>query len=372
MKIKKYQPKGEEDAIKSVKKIKNIDLFSIAKNSCQDIKSAYDENLKENIFKTTLQQLKKTFTPSKKEYIQNAIKEKEDLIAKLKSDLQQTELKLQKTIELNNKKYDSHILQFMYDILIKQSVLPEICSEILDKIEVKENDNVDFVLKIVYNKILNILNFSKIQDFSLNTPKEDEFAKNVVFLGNTGVGKTTTIAKLSSNLIIQDGLKVGFITADTYRIAAVEQLKVYAEILGASVEVIYSNDEISKKVEKLKYINDIIFFDTAGRSHKNKENIKDIKEFIKNIDSPDIYLVINVAMRFEDMLDVIKCYERFMDFKLIFTKIDESSTLGAILNIAYLTRCKIAYITNGQNVPCDIEVYSAFKIAKVLLGSIYK
>ena len=168
------------------------------------------------------------------------------------------------------------------------------------------------------------------------------------------------------------GKKVGFITSDTYRIAAVEQLKTYAEILDSQVEVVYSVEDVKPKIDKLKVMNDYIFFDTAGRSHKNEKNMEEIKLLLKEIDNPEIYLVISSTNNSEDIENIINTYSKFSKFNIIFTKIDETDTIGTILNIAYKNNNKTAYVTVGQNVPSDIERFSGEKIAKVLLGSMYK
>ena len=171
---------------------------------------------------------------------------------------------------------------------------------------------------------------------------------------------------------MKEGLKVAFVTLDTYRIAAAEQLKIYADILDCKVEVIYDLDTIEETIKPLSKMNDFIFFDTAGRSHNNKENMQELKEFIKIIDNSDNYLVLGAGIKFEDMINIINSYSEFMNFKIIFTKLDETNYIGNILNVARYTDKKIAYLTNGQNVPSDIEEFSPEKISKILLESIYK
>lgn len=400
MKTKKYQAETEEKVIEmakeelgneaivlSIKRIKPTGIFSVIKKPYIELVASYDEtkvNLKEKsdvtVSKNILDEIKgKWFGSEESNDFEKKLEEKDRIIKDLEKKLKETESHLENAMKSlskakssENKIYENNLLQFIYDVLVEQGVLPLICYKILEGDFSEDDNNIDFFVKLVYNKILNILNMSNIENLEIETKKSGEFAKNIVFLGTTGVGKTTTIAKLSSNFIMNNGLKIGFITADTYRIAAVDQLKVYAEILGSQVEVVYTPDEVNEKVDNLKIVNDLIFFDTAGRSHKNEENMIEIENLIKNIDNPEVYLVVNSAMRFEDIIDIIKTYEKFTDFKLIFTKIDETSTLGSILNVAYLTKKKIAYITMGQNVPTDIERYSAEKIAKVLLGSMYK
>lgn len=402
MKTRKYQGETEEKVIEmakkelgneaivlSIKKVTPSGIFSVIKKPYVELVASYDEtkvdleNKKDvAVSKNILEEIKNKWFGNNTEMddAEKKLKEKDEIIKNLQSKLSETEQYLAEAMEnlykmgnSDNKKYDNHLIQFIYDILIKQGVLPNICQEILDDIKVDTaNNNIDFIVKIVYNKILNILKISNIDEFDLELPKTTDFAKNIVFLGTTGVGKTTTIAKLSSNLIMENNLKVSFVTADTYRIAAVEQLKVYAEILGTTVEVVYSPDEVQEKINGLKIMSDLIFFDTAGRSHKNSKNMKEIKSLIQQIPNPQVFLVINCAMQYDDIMNIIKTYEKFVDFNIIFTKIDETNTLGSILNVSYITKRKIAYITMGQNVPSDIERYSSEKIAKVLLGSMYK
>lgn len=311
--------------------------------------------------------------------LKNELEQKDEKIRMLEVQLEQANnefkqavLNLNKSNSSPNGQYKNSLIQFFYDLLRGQDVSESICHEILADLDdnpINQQPNIDFIVKRVYNKILNILEDAKAD--AINLEKSGE-AKKVVFLGTTGVGKTTTIAKISSNIIMQQGLKVSFVTLDTYRIAAVEQLKTYADILNSDVEVIYDLSELDEKVKPLSMMNDFVFFDTAGRSHNNKENMQEIKEFIQAIEDADKYLVLNSASKINDMLDIINAYSEFTDFKIIFTKLDETNSLGNILNIAKMTDKKIAYLTNGQNVPSDIEEFLPAKISKALLGSMYK
>ncbi len=259
-----------------------------------------------------------------------------------------------------SRQYDNTMLQFFYERLVSQGVLPEIADILLQDIEnIEDLDNLDInlIVKVVYNRIIKILGEPQI----LKVHKtERNYAKNVVFIGPTGVGKTTTIAKLSSQFIFKDKLNVGFITADTYRIAAVEQLKTYADIL---------NSEVGEKINEFKVVNDVIFIDTAGRSHKNSDNLTELKSFLEAIPGAEIYLVLSITTKYEDLLSVIESYSKITHFKIIFTKLDETSALGSVLNICYETGKEISYATDGQNVPDDIDIIKPERIARELLGS---
>ncbi|MBS5793548.1 MAG: flagellar biosynthesis protein FlhF [Clostridiales bacterium] len=391
MKIKKYQGETEEQVIDmakeelgndaivlSIKKITPTGIFSIIKKPYIELTASYDEN------KVKIEEKSKNFfldIKSKKleNSLENKLKEKDATIEKLEKRIIELEAYLEKAIRnlslekgSNKIKYKNQVVQFIYEMLLLKGVNQTVCEHILQSVDKEENQNIDLIVKIVYNKIIEILDNVVCKDLVIDKDSIDKEAKTIVFLGTTGVGKTTTIAKLSSEIIMNKGKKVGFITSDTYRIAAVEQLKTYAEILDSQVEVVYSVEDVKPKIDKLKVMNDYIFFDTAGRSHKNEKNMEEIKLLLKEIDNPEIYLVISSTNNSEDIENIINTYSKFSKFNIIFTKIDETDTIGTILNIAYKNNNKIAYVTVGQNVPSDIERFSGEKIAKVLLGSMYK
>ncbi|WP_250278437.1 flagellar biosynthesis protein FlhF [[Clostridium] colinum] len=389
MKIKKYQGETEEQVIEmakqelgndaivlSIKKITPTGIFSIIKKPYIELTASYDEN------KVKIEEKPKNFfgdIKNKSNNFEDRLKEKDNTIERLEKRIAELEAYLEKAMKtlsmdknVKNDKYKNQLVQFIYEMLITKGVNQSVCDDILQEIDKEENQNIDLIVKVVYNKIVEILENVVCKDLSIENEQKNNEAKSIVFLGTTGVGKTTTIAKLSSNLIMNKNKKVGFITSDTYRIAAVEQLKTYAEILGSQVEVVYKPEDVKEKINKLKVVNDYIFFDTAGRSHKNEKNMEEIKELLKEIENPEIYLVISSTSNFEDIENIINVYSKFSQFNIIFTKIDETDTIGTILNIAHSTKHKIAYVTVGQNVPSDIEKFSGEKIAKVLLGSMYK
>lgn len=387
MKVKKYQGETEEQVIEmakkelgndaivlSIKKITPTGIFSIIKKPYIELTASYDEN------KVKLEEKPKSFfSKASSNNLDDKLKEKDNTIQRLEKRIVELESYLEKAMKslslekgTNNAKYKNQLVQFIYEMLVSKGVHPAVCSDILSSVDKENNQNIDLIVKVVYNKIIEILDKAVCEDLVIEKDNKSKEAKSIVFLGTTGVGKTTTIAKLSSELIMNKGKKVGFITSDTYRIAAVEQLKTYAEILGSQVEVVYTIDDVKEKIKKLNLINDYIFFDTAGRSHKNEKNMEEIKELLKEIENPEIYLVISSTSNFEDIENIINTYSKFTKFNIIFTKIDETDTIGTILNIAHKTKNKIAYVTVGQNVPSDIEKFSGEKIAKVLLGSMYK
>ncbi len=194
-----------------------------------------------------------------------------------------------------------------------------------------------------------------------------EGRRTCLFVGPTGVGKTTTLAKLAARLSLIDNKKVGLITADTYRIAAVEQLKTYSEILGIPLTVVYEPDELKEAI-KTYADRDFILVDTAGRSHKSKELREDIEGILRYMENPEIYLVLSLTTGYKDLISILESYRFLDEYRLIFTKLDEASSLANIVNIKVLTGRPLSYFTTGQSVPDDIEVASPDKVIADIVG----
>ncbi|MFC7372189.1 flagellar biosynthesis protein FlhF [Fictibacillus iocasae] len=183
---------------------------------------------------------------------------------------------------------------------------------------------------------------------------------NVV--GPTGVGKTTTLAKIAAQAVLKDGKKAAFITTDTYRIAAIEQLKTYAEILNIPCEVVYTADDFSKAKKKLSDC-DIVFVDSAGRNFLNPFYVEELQRIIQFDSDMTNYLVLSLTSRFADMDAIYKRFQNLPVHKVIFTKYDETTLSGAMINFSLFHKIGTAYVTNGQNVPDDLIEASADKIA---------
>ncbi len=267
------------------------------------------------------------------------------------------------------RRYHKNIVQSFHDTLMAQGVLPEIAEQILDELDLvlrsaSETEQTDIAMsvRIVYNALIKILGSTQPIDTSVTKPLV------VTFIGNTGVGKTTTIAKLSADFVLQKQLRVGLITCDTYRIAAVDQLKVYAEILGLEVGVAYSGRDLREFVDRMATRNDVLFVDTAGRSHKNDAALSETAEVLEAVPESVNYLVISMTTKYEDAIEIVKAYTKLTDFGIIFTKMDETNLYGTILNICFATGKRLSYVTNGQNVPEDFEIIRPEKIARMLLG----
>lgn len=187
------------------------------------------------------------------------------------------------------------------------------------------------------------------------------------FFGPTGVGKTTTIAKLAANSMLKERRKIGFITADTYRMAAIEQLKTYANILNVPLEVVFSPREMAQAMEKLSDC-DLIFVDTAGRNFRNDEYVAGIRELVQHGNSNVNYLVLSLTSKYKDMKAIIDNFAEVPVGQVIFTKADETNSYGSILNVTRQTGLALSYITTGQNVPDDIMVATPALVSAMIMG----
>ncbi len=251
--------------------------------------------------------------------------------------------------------------------MIQNEVEESIAEMLIDEVDrsLPKDAALDQILAAIYQKIILMTG----QPYVLDKEVEEGETKYVFFLGSTGVGKTTTIAKIASRMKLNHKKNIALVTADTFRIAAVEQLKTYANILNVPIKVVYSPEELGEMREELDQF-DICFIDTAGCSHKNREQMENIENLIEQIpiSRREVYLVLNAGAKYNDLKDIADVYSDLTDFSLIFTKLDETSSAGVMLNMRTYTDRPLSYVTWGQNVPDDIGKVDAQKIAKKLLG----
>ncbi|MBU8729288.1 flagellar biosynthesis protein FlhF [Cytobacillus oceanisediminis] len=192
--------------------------------------------------------------------------------------------------------------------------------------------------------------------------------KYINVAGPTGVGKTTTLAKMAAECVIKHRKKAAFITADTYRIAAIDQLKTYASILNMPLEVCYTIEDFRQAADKLKEF-DVVLIDTAGRNFRNKQYVEDLKNVIDFENEMETFLVLSLTSKQKDMEEIYNQFSIIDIDKLIFTKADETSTYGSMYNIIHKYKKGAAYITNGQDVPDDILMAGPEAIVKQLMGN---
>ncbi len=188
----------------------------------------------------------------------------------------------------------------------------------------------------------------------------------VALVGPTGVGKTTTLAKLAANMKLRESKRVGLITLDTYRIAAVDQLKTYAEIMDLPLLSVVSPDEMKAAVSRLAGC-DLVLIDTAGRSQRNAERIDELRLLMAAAEPDQVHLVLSGTAREDTIREAIDGFRPVGVNRLIFTKLDEALGFGVLLNVLSGIDLRLSYLTAGQSVPDDIEVGTAHRVACLIL-----
>ncbi|WP_099187207.1 flagellar biosynthesis protein FlhF [Tepidibacter mesophilus] len=382
MQIKKFVADNAQEAIKKVrnelgddaviihtKKIKVKNVFGISRKEKVEVLAALEKQSIDNkTFEyqhTKPEPLNKSTEESNKfgkDYsISNYNREKD--VSEINTQIQELKTMMMKInskvdINLNNDSNNGN-LKKNYDLLENIGLSKELIEDILSNIDDKHFGDEDFIKHIKKYFI------EKFENHNYENANLD--GKINIFVGTTGVGKTTTLAKLASKQVLKNDKKVGFLTLDTYRISAVDQLKIYADILNAPLEVAYDLNDVSYAVQRLKN-KDVIFVDTAGRSHKNKEHMEELKQFVNCFEEKNIFLVLSANWHIQDIKEILEKYSFLDDYKIIITKTDETSRTGIILDVLYHFGKKIKYITYGQNVPDDIEEFNIKKIVDDIWG----
>lgn len=377
---------GKDAIVMNIKTIKPRGIYKLFKKTNVEVTAAIDDNASDSGEKSRIK-MQETFP--KINYDRDIMKEEEKsatekkertAIEKKLDNLQillgsQMEKKLTESMNSKNQETDKSsgkeanknaaYINLIYSQFLNNEVDEKYADEVLKEFEKTLNKDlsVDNILATIYQRI--VLKLGQSKKIELNP----ERVKFIFFIGPTGVGKTTTIAKIASSFILEKKTKIALITSDTYRIAAVEQLRTYANILGVPLKVAYSDEEIMEAKEEFADY-DLVLVDTAGRSHKNKEQQDDLAKLLAATSEEDreVYLVLSATTKYNDLIKITETYKEITDYKLIFTKVDETNCVGNILNIKMLTNASLSYATWGQNVPDDIGLIDPQKIAKKLLG----
>ena len=388
MLIKKFQGASEQEALQlakqelgkdviitHIKSIKPKGIYRLFKKPLVEITAAVDEEriYEKKNYQQIAEELKKNpyeFRVNKGEEKSSAIEQKLDslqiMLEKQLREQVSTAVEKEKETETTEEQTAAMAcVQMIYNQLIANEVEEVYANKVIAEIEqsLKPDATVDNILSTIYQKL--VLKLGETRELSFEEGK----TKYVFFIGPTGVGKTTTIAKLASSLKLGKKAKVALFTADTYRIAAVDQLRSYATILGIPLRVIYSETEIKEAVEEFKEY-DIVLIDTAGRSHKNREQRDDIEKLLLAVpeECREIYLVLSATTKYKDLVKITETYSAIARYNLIFTKLDETPGIGNIFNIKMLTGAPLSYTTFGQSVPDDISKINPQAVAKQLLG----
>ncbi|ENK1242658.1 flagellar biosynthesis protein FlhF [Clostridium botulinum] len=345
--------KGKKHNYNTEYKVNNENNIEIIKKMIEERNNnaKFDSNINSD---TNVSDRYKEILISKKDKFENkSIKEKDTIEAKALMD----EIRGLKTIVENMEKNrkskedeDSSLMKLFKDMDLEEKLIENIIKKVRNL-----EDNIDEREKI-----------KRVIEDNIEI-KLNSVGKITVLVGPTGVGKTTTIAKLAGKLALIDKKKVGLITIDTYRIGAVEQLKTYADIMNIPFKVVFSIKDMEKAITDLQYC-DVILVDTTGRSSKNMMQISELRAFIEKIKEKSVHLVISASTKNKDIETIIKGYNVLEYENIIITKLDETSTYGSILTILDEAKKPISFITTGQDVPDDIKEGNEEEIAKIILG----
>lgn len=336
-------------------KPKMVEVTAALENNKIDKNSKYKKNDDIDI-NESINSIKKLMKDKTKELNKSSDNQKEEITINpasiddnIKDEVKEIKDLLNKVIKNTAKeKEEDEVVSYLRDIDVEEALLEDLLR--------KEYDSLD-KFKEDFKELIK-------EDVKIST--EGLYGK-VVLVGPTGVGKTTTIAKLAGRLALIDKKKVGLITIDTYRIGAVDQLRTYAEIMNIPFKVVITLKEMESAVDDLKDC-DIILIDTTGRSSKNTMQISELRAFTQKIVPDCTILVISGTTKNRDIDTILNGYSELNYEKLIITKLDETSTYGSIYNISKKSSKPIAYITTGQNVPDDIKSPSFEEIEKLILG----
>lgn len=366
---------GKDAVIISQRKIKKPGIMGLFSKKVIEVTAAVENNKKKE------EDMTESIDAIKKLMKQDGTMTKADITIPKKEKvtvLHDKEISMPESSVMQSKQVDLYkemqeMKNMLGNILDKSqgSADTEAKSDLVLKLE--ENDVNDQVIKI-------ILNHMEIQGEDLEDKEKARHAignmisesdvkmeGSVVLVGPTGVGKTTTIAKLAGRLSLLEKKKVGLITIDTYRIGAVEQLKTYADIMNIPFKVVFTIKEMEAAVEAMSDC-DVILIDTTGRSSKNAMQISELRAFVEKVDTDNIHLVISCTTKNRDINSIVEGYKQLKYNNVIITKLDETQSYGSIINILETAKKPISFITTGQNVPDDIRRPSTKEIANLILG----
>lgn len=359
MKIKKYKAPSMPEVMKQVRKdfgsdavilqsrqIKSGGMLGFFKKNYIEVVAGYDPEPVQPAKKTAVKKeapvLQKEKTPEAAADVPHS-KELEQVYKLLEAQNRQLQLKLTPDEQL------------IYDRLTAQEVLPDIA---LDLIKEGSNQTAAFQ-KRIHEEIE-----KRLEGLQLGFTY---YHKVIQFVGPTGVGKTTTIAKIAARMQLTENKRIAFITLDTYRIAAVEQLKTYAKILHIPVHVAYNKQEYHQYIAELQDY-DVILVDTAGRNYRDETYLKDMEDWI-NPGEVTNYLVLSMTAKPKDFLDIYGKFSAIGVHGLILTKLDETEQYGNILNAAFhYPDIRIGYMTNGQDVPEDMLSPTLNQLSRYIIG----
>ncbi len=253
-----------------------------------------------------------------------------------------------------------------YLALLQQEVAEDVAQEIIEHIR-RQLTGEQLRDKALIRATLMEFVASMIPTGLTAEPTTTDRPRVIALIGPTGVGKTTTIAKLAANLKLRERRRVGLITLDTYRIAAVEQLRTYAQIIDVPLEVAQDPAELSAVLERMRDC-DVVLIDTAGRSQNDTERLGQLQAFLQAARPDEVHLVLSTTASQRNIQSAVEHFAPLGVDRLILTKLDEAVSFGMVLNVVRKLNAGLSFITTGQDVPDDIEVGQGRRLAELIAG----
>ena len=284
----------------------------------------------------------------------------EQKIKQLEAELSQIKIMLQQTMsdQINPSEFIS-LSQILTQHEVDDTIIHDIVNGIPEK-EILQNKDAPEVLERLTTY------FDHIMHSGSDIIIKPEKTKIIALIGATGVGKTTTLAKLAARFVLEKEMNVALITADTYRISAVEQLKTYSDIIGLTLETVYSPNDLKAAIDKHRD-KQLILIDTAGRSQHNDFQLNELRELLAVDPNIEKHLVLSATTKYKDAVDIIRKFSLCAPDRVLFTKVDETSSIGTVVNLIHEYPIMLSYFTNGQSVPDDIITASSRGLAELLL-----
>lgn len=366
--IKKYRAKDMSEAMGKIRRDLGPDALIVSSRQVRDkgirgmftkkkfeVVAAYEPMMNKSagaMQESTAAQKKSAPLPDKTDRI-DALGEKLDDLAYVVRDLASRQ---GKRIDFRSAK-----LKRQYKRFVEQDVWEDIAKDVL-----MQAQQICQVSKERSDTVVENLLIQKLER-SAPIQLQNDKQNVIVVMGPTGVGKTTTLVKLAGKYLLEEGRSVGIINTDTYRIAAQQQLRTYADIMDIPMHTVYKTDEMDDAMKRLKD-KQVILIDTAGKNSHDEQYRDELRQIIERSGANEVLLLISASTGYRCAKQIVDNYASVGSYKLVVTKTDEVSTVGGILNIATIANRPVAYLTTGQNVPDDIQAADARQIAVGLIG----